>query len=156
MHLASQYRCCSSIFTSGLFFSNQINFFEPVSFFLNQFNFCRSVFNQLSEKGPRIFGVWVKKQGLGFLGGVLRKRTRCKKIKQVNFCNTLSSTTSVIVSNPTLLPLSFLPTTPDILNSPLTLLSNNFFLFTNSFCTHQDLNLQPPDLLPSVLTIRPC
>ena len=56
------YICCSSILTSGLFFSNQINFFEPV-------NFCKSVFNQLSEKGPLIFGVWIKKQGLGFLGG---------------------------------------------------------------------------------------
>ena len=47
--------CCSSIFTSGLIFLNRLNFFEPVSFFLNRFNFCKSVFNQLSEKGPLMF-----------------------------------------------------------------------------------------------------
>ena len=32
--------CCSSIFTTRLIFLNRLNFFEPVSFFLNRFNFC--------------------------------------------------------------------------------------------------------------------
>ena len=36
----SECMCCSSIFTSGLIFLNRLNFFEPVSFFLNRFNFC--------------------------------------------------------------------------------------------------------------------